>query len=123
MQRIWGVFGALFGLTSVAMAAYLAHGLQDLTPKALAAVASAVQMQGLHAVVLVSIWLSGRGGRGAVALGGLCITFGVIAFCGTVYAGEIPGIPSVWHIPPAAPAGGVALMLGWACLALAALRR
>jgi uncharacterized membrane protein YgdD (TMEM256/DUF423 family) len=42
-----------------------------------------------------------------------------MAFCGAVWWGALGGAP----LGPVAPAGGMALMAGWALLALAALRR
>jgi uncharacterized membrane protein YgdD (TMEM256/DUF423 family) len=44
---------------------------------------------------------------------------GMILFCGAVWAGALMG----QSLGPIAPSGGMLLMLGWALLALAALRR
>jgi uncharacterized membrane protein YgdD (TMEM256/DUF423 family) len=122
MQRIWLAIGAAFGLTTVAMAAYQAHGLADSSPAARAAMGSAVFIQGLHAPVLLflALWQA-RGGLPA-RLAGIAIVFGAVAFCGTVYASAIPAL-SALHYGPLAPAGGTALMLGWLLLLISAFRR
>ncbi len=120
--RMWMVCGAVAGGTAVAMAAVSAHALpQRLTPRALAGVQSAVQMQGWHALtlVLVGVWVTRAGPRGVVAgnLAGACFAMGVLLFCGSVYLGDLGGV----RLGPTAPAGGVLLMVGWALLGLSAL--
>ena len=44
---------------------------------------------------------------------------GTVLFSGSLYLISLAGIKAVG---PVTPIGGVALMLGWACLAIAALR-
>jgi uncharacterized membrane protein YgdD (TMEM256/DUF423 family) len=44
---------------------------------------------------------------------------GMMLFCGAVWLGALSG----QSLGPIAPLGGMLLMLGWALLALAALRR
>jgi uncharacterized membrane protein YgdD (TMEM256/DUF423 family) len=121
MQRIWVAIGAAFGLTTVAMAAYQAHGLADASAAAREGVANAVLMQGLHALVLLFLGLWAERGGWAARLAGIAITFGVIAFCGTVYSGAIPAIAALHH-GPLAPIGGTTLMLGWLLLLISAVR-
>jgi len=116
MQRIWIVVGSLAGFGAVAMAAVAAHAISD--PLAQRVVASAVQMQGWHALALVGVALwSPRGGWLAHAAGG-AFTVGIPLFCGALYAQGLEGT-SFGRI---APTGGIALMLGWLLLGASALR-
>ena len=121
MQRIWIVMGAMFGLTTVAMAAYQAHALAAADEHVRAGVASAVLMQGLHAVVLLFVGLWTERGGLAARLAGLAFALGIVAFCGTVYAGAIPALAAL-HFGPLAPIGGTTLMIGWLLLLISALR-
>lgn len=116
-HRGWVALGALAGLMAVAAAAGAAH-LPAETGEA-RAIASAVQMQGWHALALLGCGLWGaRGGRLAHAAG-VAFALGTLLFCGTVYAGALGGP----HLGTLAPVGGSLLMLGWALLGLSALRR
>lgn len=123
MGRIWMVLGALLGAGAVGMAAAAAHALpQRLDAKALAAVESAIQMQGWHALALVltGFWVM-RAPPLAHTLGNLAgagFALGTLLFCGTVYAHRLAGV----SIPgPTAPVGGVLLMAAWLVLAASAL--
>jgi len=115
--RGWVTLGALIGLLAVAAAAGAAHLAAD--PGQSRAIASAVQMQGWHALALLACGLWGaRGGRLTHAAGA-AFGLGTLLFCGTVYAGALGGP----HIGALAPVGGSLLMLGWALLGISALRR
>jgi uncharacterized membrane protein YgdD (TMEM256/DUF423 family) len=120
MYRIWIGLGAMAGLTGVAMAAAVAHGLPDrLDAAALQMVRNAVQMQGWHALALVlcGVWAS-RGAPGLVGWAAGAFALGLVLFCGAVYALALAGT----RLPAVAPLGGLLLMLGWALLGVAALR-
>ncbi len=115
MQRTWIALGSLAGLSAVAMAAYLAHGIAD--PTAQRIVASGVQMQGWHALALVATGLwSARGGPFAQAAGA-AFTLGLVLFCGSVYSLALAGVS--WGL--LAPTGGILLMIGWLFLGISAL--
>jgi uncharacterized membrane protein YgdD (TMEM256/DUF423 family) len=117
MDKIWIGFGALAGLTAVALAAVAAHA--GLDAASLEMLRSGVQMQGWHALALLftGLWAA-RGGRLA-HLAGVAFALGLILFCSGVYAIAFAGI----RLPYVAPAGGSILMFGWLLLALSALRR
>ena len=123
MERLWVGFGAIAGLTMVAMAAYAAHGLQGAPPAVLSGVQSAVQMQGFHALALVFTGLWARRGGWLAQLAGLAFTVGIVLFCGAIYQPIGPSWARALHVPMLAPAGGMTLMAGWALLGLSALRR
>lgn len=118
MGRLWMVLGSFAGLGAVAMAAFAAHGLGGLEPKALHMVDSGVQMQGWHALALLAtgLWHQ-RGGRWADAAG-FAFTVGIILFCGAVYCLALTGTST----GGVAPAGGTLLMIGWLLLGLSAIR-
>jgi len=122
MQRIWLAFGAAFGLLTVAMAAYRAHALAGADALLRDNVAGALLIQGLHALLLLFLSLYAEAGGRLARLSGVAITFGVIAFCGTVYASALPALAPL-HFAPLAPIGGTALMLGWLLLLVSGLRR
>jgi uncharacterized membrane protein YgdD (TMEM256/DUF423 family) len=112
MQRTWIALGALAGLTAVAMAALAAHGLERLSPAELQMVRNAIEMHGWHALALVACGLwAPRGGR-LVDYAGGSFAFGLLLFCGAVYALALDGV----RLPMIAPIGGTLLMLGWLLL-------
>ncbi len=120
MHRLWLAFGALFGLTAVALSAWAAHGLaQRIGPVRLASVQNALTMQGWHALALLATGLLAEGRGGLVDAAGAAFVLGVLVFCGAVYASAF-GVPGVGRF---APFGGTALMLGWLLLLIAAIRR
>lgn len=120
LHRLWIASGAFAGLAAVAMAAWAAHGLpQRLEPARLASVQNALQMQGWHALALLATGLlAERRGGGLADWAGAAFVLGVVVFCGSVYASVFAG-PGFGRL---APFGGLALMLGWALLLVAALR-
>ena len=123
MTRLMMVFGALAGAVAVGMAAAAAHALpQRLDARGMAMVNSAVQMQGWHALALVltGVWCL-RAGPAALFLAQLAaVAFmaGILLFSGSIYLIAFAGV----RLGPTAPAGGIALMVGWVLLALSALR-
>lgn len=115
--RGWIALGGLAGLLAVAAAAGAAH--LPVEAGEARAVASAVQMQGWHALALLGCGLWGSRGGGLTHAAGAAFALGTLLFCGTVYAGALGGP----HLGVLAPVGGSLLMLGWALLGLSALRR
>ncbi len=112
MQRLWMGIGALAGLSAVAMAALAAHGLDRLDPPSLQMVRNALEMHGWHTLVLLACGLwAPRGGRLADAAGA-AFTFGLVLFCGAVYAHALKGL----RLPLFAPIGGTLLLTGWILL-------
>ncbi|MBV8095047.1 MAG: DUF423 domain-containing protein [Acetobacteraceae bacterium] len=118
---VWIAFGALAGLTAVAMASAAAHGLpQRLDPTAMQSVRNALQMHGWHALALVfcGVWAGMRGGGFVIHAAALVFLLGLLLFCGAAYARALSGI----RLPSAGPIGGLLLMLGWVLLGLSAWR-
>ncbi len=119
MPRLLLALGALAGLAAVALSAWGAHAAPArLAPAELATFGTAVQMLGWHAPALLAAGLMARLARLAGIAGGL-MAGGLLLFAGAVLLHALAGV----SLGPVAPAGGVALMAGWALLAVAALRR
>ena len=118
--RLWLALGAIMGALAVAAAAYAAHAPVD--PARARALASAVQMQGWHALALVAVGLLGLtltpGGSVLLHGAGALFLLGMLLFCGAVYI-PLFGGPSLGMT---APVGGTMLIAGWVVLAAAALR-
>jgi len=121
MHRVWLALGALFGLIAVALSAWAAHAAPTrLDAQAQAALANGLQMQGWHALALLATGLLAERRRGRLPnLAGAAFALGTLLFCGGVYASSIVGV----SLGRVAPSGGILLMLGWALLLAAALRR
>ena len=114
------ISGGLLGLTGVALGAFGAHGLKatfDATG-GLENWKTAVLYQLIHAVALLAI--SNRA-EPVMRRVGFCWMLGVGLFSGSLYLLAV-GAP-VKFLWPATPAGGLALLLGWATLSLSALRQ
>ena len=116
-MRPWILLAGLNGAMAIGLAAYGAHGV-DAAVAPLMERASLFQL--IHAVALLSVdRLAGEGRRGA-ALAGLLMGAGIFMFSGSLYFKAILGpLP----VPLVTPAGGIALILGWVMVAVAALDR
>ena len=109
------VFAALNGAMAVAVGAFAAHGAG---PQIKTLLTTGAQYQMVHAVFAFGCAQGIVGGRLAQiagwlgALGGLifCLSLALIAFLSAPAFGAV------------APVGGLLMIAGWVCLAIAALR-
>ena len=110
--RRFASFGALACGLAVGLAAIAMHA-QSGPDRLRLAVAAALAFG--HGLVLVAI--AARDSR-LTALARKFIATGTVLFCGSL-------VGAAWHAWPAtfAPVGGIALILGWAILAVDFLRR
>ncbi|MGE4368907.1 MAG: DUF423 domain-containing protein [Burkholderiaceae bacterium] len=115
-------FGALCLLTGVGAGAFGAHGLkQVVSPSLLAVWQTAVLYQlvhGLGLLILVALapHLNAALSRHAIRL----MAAGIVIFSGSLYALVLSGYTMLGAITPI---GGVAFILAWALVAVAALQK
>jgi uncharacterized membrane protein YgdD (TMEM256/DUF423 family) len=121
MARIFFILGSLSGLIAVALGAFGAHTLRDrLSTDLLSIFETGVRYQMYHALaLLLTAWAITRwSGPFSVAAGWLFVA-GSVIFSGSLYALSLSGVRWLGAITPL---GGVAFIIGWLCLALAAWR-
>jgi uncharacterized membrane protein YgdD (TMEM256/DUF423 family) len=117
---------AVFGLTGVALGAFGAHGLAaKLAASGMTnAWESAARYQMLHALALfgAAVWLRSAGDQagGFMAWASRCWSVGILLFSGSLYWLALGG--PKW-LGPVTPLGGVAFLVGWACVAAAAFAK
>jgi uncharacterized membrane protein YgdD (TMEM256/DUF423 family) len=122
-ERQFLLLGGVSGFLSVALGAFGAHALRDaLPPDRLAAFETGVRWQAVHTLALLAAGLfSGRGVTGPFApAAGWLFLLGIVVFSGSLYVLALSGARAWGAVTPV---GGVAWLAGWACLALAGLRR
>ena len=123
MDRTFLLAGAVAGFIAVGFGAFGAHGLRGrLTPEMLAVFETGVRYHMYHALaLLLTAALMARpgigGGKLFVAAGWLFVA-GIALFSGSLYLLAVTGVTILGAITPI---GGVALLAGWACLAIASL--
>ncbi len=112
--------GAVLGLLGVAAGAFGAHALRETVgARDLEIWRTGAHYQQLHAVVLVAIGLW-RPRERAASVAAIAFVAGILIFSGTLYAMVLGG-PRV--LGAVTPLGGLALMAGWAALAVVGLQR
>jgi uncharacterized membrane protein YgdD (TMEM256/DUF423 family) len=118
-DRGFVVLGALSGLISVAAGAFGAHALRArLDPAALAVFETGARYQMYHALGLLGVaWVVSRWPGPWAGRAGWLFVAGTVLFSGSLYVLALSGIRWLGAITPL---GGVAFLLGWLCLALAA---
>lgn len=115
--------GAVNGVLVVALGAFGAHGLKHrLSTEQLAIFDTAVQYHSAHALGLLCIgilahWLPESG---LIRWAGWSLVLGIILFSGSLYVLSVTGLKGLGVITPF---GGFAFIVGWALLAVAALRQ
>lgn len=122
MERLFLILGSLFGGLAVALGAFGAHALKArLSESALANFETGVRYQMYHAVALLFVvWAISRWpGSNWPVVAGWSFAAGIVIFSGSLYLLSLTGQRWLGAITPF---GGVAFLVGWACLLLAAWR-
>jgi uncharacterized membrane protein YgdD (TMEM256/DUF423 family) len=122
-SSLWLFLGAVAGGSAVGLGAFGAHALRErLAESALATWQTAVTYQFTHALALLAVAILLRIGLGAerpltIAAAGFVI--GTVLFSGSLYLLALGG--PRW-LGPITPVGGLAFIVGWVALAVAAVR-
>lgn len=119
VDRLFFGLGAVSAFLSVAAGAFGAHALRArLSPELLAAFETGARYQMYHALGLIAAALAAARWPGAFPQwAGWLFVAGTVLFSGSLYALALSGLPWLGAITPL---GGVAFLVGWICLALAA---
>lgn len=134
----WLLLGAVFGGLSVALGAFAAHGLDKvfvekysgqtrvvggetmpLARKFLNDFKTAAEYQMYHALALIAVGLmTQQRPSAALTIAGVSFTLGILLFSGSLYVLTLTGLTKLGMITPI---GGVAFLVGWCALAVAAV--
>jgi uncharacterized membrane protein YgdD (TMEM256/DUF423 family) len=120
--RLFVALGAALAALAVILGAFGAHALKTRLPADLLEVyQTAVLYHFWHAlgVLAVGLALQQLPDAGWLRAAGWLLTAGVVLFCGSLYLLAFTG--ARW-LGAVTPFGGVAFILGWLALAVAALR-
>lgn len=123
-MKFFIIAGAINGFLSVALGAFGAHLLEGrVADKYLATWETAVQYQMFHALALVAIGIlmSSKlwGPVSQLNTAGYLILAGIVIFSGSLYVLSLTGISILGAITPI---GGVAFLIGWIMLIVAAVK-
>ena len=121
MLRSFLMLAAFFGFTGVALGAFAAHGLKGrLSAEYLAIFHTGVTYQLVHTLALLGVALLATHIPGRIVTwAGVSFVVGILLFSGSLYLLTLTGISKLGIITPL---GGVAFLIGWLCLGLAAWR-
>ncbi|XZN95846.1 MAG: DUF423 domain-containing protein [Microcoleus sp.] len=121
LTRIFLATAALFGGLSVAGGAFASHALKDkLSDRSLEIFETGSRYQMYHALalLLVALILSrAEASQTFFVVSGWAFIVGTVIFSGSLYALSLTNIKLLGAITPL---GGVAYLIGWGCLAIAA---
>lgn len=122
MASISLCIAAIYGFLAVALGAFGAHGLKNrLSSEMMAVYETAVQYHFYHVFALLAVALLLQSGVQHLALRWAVWLFslGILLFSGSLYALSLTGIKVLGAITPL---GGLLFLLGWLCLAVAAIK-
>ncbi|MBD9564603.1 DUF423 domain-containing protein [Pseudomonas sp. PDM09] len=121
MLRGFLMLAAFFGFTGVALGAFAAHGLKSrLSAEYLAIFHTGVTYQLVHTLALLGVALLATQIPGRlITWVGASFAIGILLFSGSLYLLTITGISKLGIVTPI---GGLAFLVGWVCLGLAAWR-
>ena len=115
----WLLVGAVNGFLAVAAGAFAAHGLEGrVDARSLEIFSTGAHYHAIHALAIVATSFLGKMRRAALAA--WFFTAGIVLFSGSLYFMALTGSRA---LVLATPLGGISFLLGWAALALAALKR
>ena len=127
MTRLFLAIAAILGGLAVAAGAFASHALKEkLTERSLEIFETGARYQMYHALALLLVGLlcssgfqtfSSESPPSTLVAAGIAFIVGIIVFSGSLYALSLTNIKWLGAITPV---GGVAFMVGWGCLAIAA---
>ena len=123
MANTFLLIGSLAGFLGVAAGAFGAHGLRNrLSPDMLGVFETAVRYQMYHvfALLITAVIIGRVGDARLLSIAGWSFIAGVVLFSGSLYALALTGLSNLGAITPV---GGLAFLIGWACLAIFAAAR
>ena len=122
MERLFIIMGALSGAIGVAAGAFGAHALRArVEPRMLEVFETGARYQMYHALaMLAAAWMVSRFPGALMTASGWLFMAGTVLFSGSLYAMALTGVRALGAITPL---GGVCFIAGWACIALAAMKR
>jgi uncharacterized membrane protein YgdD (TMEM256/DUF423 family) len=120
MDKTFLLIGAVAGFLAVAFGAFGAHALRArLSPEMLAVFETGARYQMYHALAIVLVALIlGRLDGWLVRTAGWMFTAGIVLFSGSLYALALTGVTTFGAVTPL---GGLAFLVGWGLLAVAAV--
>jgi len=119
VTRLFLSFAAILAGLSVAAGAFASHALKNsLSQRALEIFETGSKYQMYHALLVIGL-LVYRSEVSSTLLNtaGFAFIAGIVLFSGSLYALSLTGIKLLGLITPI---GGVAFLIGWGCLAVAA---
>ena len=122
-MKVFVLLGSLSAFLGVALGAFGAHGLKArVTPEMLTVWQTGVQYHLAHALglVLIGILCELMPGGGLVRSAGWMLLVGSVLFSGSLYIMVLSDIRALGMITPL---GGVAFLIGWMLLAIAAWQK
>lgn len=121
LTRIFLTVASILAGLSVAAGAFASHALKErLTERSLASFETAARYQMYHALALflVAVLLSrAESAPSTLTVAGYAFIGGIALFSGSLYALSLTEIKWLGAITPL---GGVAFLVGWGCVAIAA---
>ena len=120
MERVFFGLGAISAAIAVALGAFAAHGLRArLSAETLAVFETGARYQMYHALALLAVgWAAGRWPGAWTSAAGWLFVAGTLLFSGSLYLLAVTGVRALGAITPV---GGLAFLLGWLALTLAAI--
>jgi uncharacterized membrane protein YgdD (TMEM256/DUF423 family) len=120
MDRTFLLLGAVAAFLAVTLGAFGAHGLRGrLSPEMMAVFQTGVQYHMAHALALILVSATmGRMSGWLIQTAGWSFVAGILLFSGSLYALALSGVTTLGAVTPI---GGLAFLVGWACLAFAAI--
>lgn len=129
-SRFYLLVSALSGAVSVALGAFGAHGLKKIvSPEMLVVYQTGVQYQFIHSLALLALAIlllvpAAESVKGLVKWSAHLMMLGIVLFSGSLYTmtfmSACGGFPA-W-LGPITPIGGLAFIMGWILLMVAAFK-
>jgi len=121
VDRTFTLIGALAAFVGVGFGAFGAHGLAGrVSPEMLAVFETGARYQMYHALaILLTAVAMVHLDRPLMRAAGWLFTAGIALFSGSLYVLALSGVTIAGAVTPV---GGIALLAGWACIIVAALK-